>query len=40
MMLGTLWTGKEVDIQSFYKRMGKPKGPWVQEEVDNLRKQA
>ena len=36
MMLGTLWTGKEIDIQSFYKRMGKPKEPWVQEEVDNL----
>ena len=36
LMLGTLWTGKEAQIASFFKKHGKPKEDHLKEEINNM----
>ena len=35
-MLGTLWRGKQVDLDSLYKRIGEPKTEQVRQEVEDM----
>ena len=36
IMLGTLWTGKEAQIASFFKKHGKPREDHLKEEINNM----
>ena len=35
-MLGTLWRGKQIDLDAMYKRIGEPKTDEVRKEVENM----
>ena len=36
MMLGTLWKGKQLEVDALYKRIGKPKTEKVRQEVEDM----
>tara|TARA_R110000824_G_scaffold13876_6_gene59673 strand:- start:348 stop:8849 length:8502 start_codon:yes stop_codon:yes gene_type:complete len=36
LMLGTLWRGRQVDLDVMYKRIGEPKSDEVRKEVENM----